>query len=144
MRTVDTVGKAYGFYEPTEGTVFVEGAVVNTGNPGLIGWGSGTGSIIRGGTAVAAWWSGTASVSTANTATWSDGVKIGASYKAALRKLTLDGGTVASSATENPIGDKIRIGQNFSGTGNVANGHIRRLTYWPRRQADLTLQVITQ
>jgi hypothetical protein len=81
---------------------------------------------------------------TVNTATWSDGVKVSGSYKAASRSLVLSAGAVATSATELPIGDKIRFGRNFNDTGNTLNGHIKRLTYWPTRQADSTLQVITQ
>jgi len=41
-----------------------------------------------------------------------------------------------------PTPDRINIGQNF-GSGQVVNGTIRRLTYWPTRLANTTLQAIT-
>jgi hypothetical protein len=47
--------------------------------------------------------------------------------------------TVASM----PIVDRLYIGSDFSGS-NPANGHISRLTYWPTRLPNSTLQSITQ
>jgi hypothetical protein len=40
--------------------------------------------------------------------------------------------------------DRIFIGSNSTGAGTYSNTSIRRLTYWPTRLADTTLQRITQ
>ena len=42
-----------------------------------------------------------------------------------------------------PTIDRIHIGQNFA-SGQAINGTIRRLTFWPTRLANPTLQAITQ
>ena len=41
-----------------------------------------------------------------------------------------------------PIVNQLRLRESTFGV--EYNGHIRRLTYWPRRQSDSTLQVITE
>jgi len=38
----------------------------------------------------------------------------------------------------------LNIGANESGSGSIINGTIRRLTYWPTRLSDTTLQQVTQ
>ena len=58
-------------------------------------------------------------------------------------------GVLASGAPDTsgllPVGiDRIFIGSNATGTGAYSNTSIRRLTYWPTRPADTTLQQITQ
>jgi hypothetical protein len=50
--------------------------------------------------------------------------------------------TVDNSGTLSTV-DRMGIGMDPSGAA-VLNGHIRRLTYWPQRLADSTLQQITQ
>ena len=50
-------------------------------------------------------------------------------------------GTDTSATVPTP--DRIHIGQNFA-SGQIANGTIRRLTYWPTRLSNPTLQAISQ
>ena len=82
--------------------------------------------------------SGTVSISSTN-------VPHTGSYSLAYKKglmATATSGSVATDVGDVPIGvEKVEIG--FS-TNMYANGHIKRLTYWPTRQSDSTLQVITQ
>jgi hypothetical protein len=158
VRTVDVVGKDYGWYEPTEGTVFADVVPAYDGAQ-------------------------SASVVAFNTTTYQESNII---YKAnststgtGLRWVaqTFDGATQATLPTPTDIADVEAslafgykhndfgfgvegslIGPDPTGTtpnpsqmhimnrdGSLhLNGHIRRLTYWPRRQSDSTLQVITQ
>jgi hypothetical protein len=51
--------------------------------------------------------------------------------------------TAANPATM-PVVNRLFLGSNNNGTALFANGHIRRLTYWPARLPDSTLQTITQ
>ena len=43
-----------------------------------------------------------------------------------------------------PTVDRLFIGTNWAGSGAFLGGHLRRLTYWPQRLANSTLQQITQ
>ena len=45
--------------------------------------------------------------------------------------------------SRSPAVDRLWVG-SFVGTGTFLNGHIRRLTYWPARLPNSTLQTITQ
>lgn len=62
------------------------------------------------------------------------------------RSLSAQGETAvtASNPPTLPVVDRIYIGSNNSGTSTFCNGTIRRLTYWPRRLANETLQQITR
>jgi hypothetical protein len=51
--------------------------------------------------------------------------------------------TAANPATM-PVVNRLFLGSNSNGTALFANGHIRRLTYWPARLPNSTLQTITQ
>jgi hypothetical protein len=137
------------WYRANEGTFFVSGRQSNNdSNRPLLGLGAGTGSIFQsfggtGGGRYAAWWNGSSNFITSNSTTWSDGVKIGASYTFNNRRLCLNAGAVALSATLLPNGGLVRIGANFNNTfKNV--GTISRLTYWPSSLNDVSLQYITQ
>jgi hypothetical protein len=149
VRTVDTVGKSYGWYEPTEGTVFVDFAnTLQTGNVRFaqlddgtepnrlqIGASSGTNNI-------AIVLSG--SVQYNQTFSRLTDAKIGTAFKYNNANAAQNG--TASTPDTNvalPIFTTLRFGQTSSGT-EKPNGHIKRLTYWPVRQSDSTLQVITQ
>lgn len=50
---------------------------------------------------------------------------------------------VESSITTYPTVNQIALGQAYNGV-QYLNGHIRRLTYWPTRLANSTLQTLTQ
>ena len=52
------------------------------------------------------------------------------------------GSPSTDSAGTLPTVDRLRIGQNRGG-GNNLNGTIRRLTYWPQRLSNATLQALT-
>jgi hypothetical protein len=51
--------------------------------------------------------------------------------------------TVESSITTYPTVNQIALGQAYNGDQHL-NGTIRRLTYWPTRLANSTLQTLTQ
>jgi hypothetical protein len=58
-------------------------------------------------------------------------------------------GVLASGAPDTtgllPVGiDRIFIGSNSTGAGTYSNTSIRRLTYWPTRLSDTSLQQVTQ
>jgi hypothetical protein len=69
---------------------------------------------------------------------------VAAAYKLNSINLATNGqiGTEDTSATI-PTPDRLFIGQNFV-SGQLTNGTIRRLTYWPTRLPDSTLQAITR
>ena len=65
-------------------------------------------------------------------------------YKAANFAMSTNGGTVSTSSSGAvPVVNKMVIGANVGGTAAV-NGTIKRLTFWPTRLANATLQQITQ
>ena len=65
-------------------------------------------------------------------------------YKAADFAIAVNGGTVSTSSSGSvPVVNKMIIGANVSG-GALVNGTIRRLTYWPTRLPNSTLQTLTQ
>jgi hypothetical protein len=58
-----------------------------------------------------------------------------------------NGGTAvtASSLTTRSDSDRLLIGPGgASGSPGYPNGHISRLTYWPKRLTDTSLQYLTQ
>jgi hypothetical protein len=65
------------------------------------------------------------------------------SYAANNLNLVINGFSPSSFTTASmPTVDRLDIGQNFSGTQTI-NGTIKRLTYWPVRLSNTTLQTIT-
>jgi hypothetical protein len=60
------------------------------------------------------------------------------------RSFVYTGGSVSTSAspTAMPVVNRLNIGSD-PGSGTLNNGHIRRLTYWPTRLPNSTLQSIT-
>lgn len=135
------------FYRADEGTFLVSGRqpLASSNSLALLGLGSGSGSIYQGqGSGACRWWSGSTLLVTTNSATWSSGVKIAASYTSSNRFLCLNAGIVASNATTLANGELICIGTRFDAAQDYSNGTISRLAYWPQRLADSTLQAITQ
>jgi hypothetical protein len=61
------------------------------------------------------------------------------------RSFLFTSGTTGTSATPAtmPTVNQLRIGYDANGTSHH-NGHIRRLTYWPTRLSNSTLQAVTQ
>jgi hypothetical protein len=152
VRTVDVVGKNYRWYEPTEGTVFVEADSYVVGANGRVYALTDGSSLNRietyfnNATHLRAFSSSGLSLDMdagsllANTMS-----SFGVAYKVKGYAVSLDAGnpTVSSAPQTPPIVSSIAIGGIPYGTAYL-NGHIKRLTYWPRRQPDATLQVITQ
>jgi len=67
-------------------------------------------------------------------------------YAAGNFAATVNGSSVGTAVTGTiPTVDRLRIGDRIIGSGvNVLNGTIKRLTYWPTRLSNTTLQQITQ
>jgi hypothetical protein len=146
------------WYRQDEGTMFAEAALAQPNSGGnqfvlrpsdnsfnnqvaLNIQGSGFSSIV---TAVGGVIDGTATSAgllSANTA-----AKFAGAYAANNLGLSLNGGTVAvdTSATMPTALTRADIGSDHIGANRVKAGTIRRLTYWPQRLANSTLQSITQ
>jgi hypothetical protein len=149
------VGKSYNWYEPTEGTVFVEAQAspqafggqiwLNRDTLGSRGW-----SVVSGSTTTQQIYyrADDASLKNLSLGSVSEGStnKIASAIDADDVLGVVNGGTVQSAAlTAYYVFNQLRLGHQYTaGDNKTLNGHIRRLTYWPRRQADSTLQVITQ
>jgi hypothetical protein len=152
VRTVDVVGKAYQWFEPTEGTVFVD---FRGGRESTYG---GYGRIIKaskGGTTT--WRLEATPLSSSRMILQTSGSnvingqerltdfgKYAFSYRDGIKAIASSPALVTSFSFPNfstDTSDKWEFGKDGS---IYMNGHIRRLTYWPVRQSDSTLQVITQ
>jgi hypothetical protein len=139
------------FYNQTEGTVFTEGAILNTGNNRFIAditdsgvteeialyWTTGFNSLVNdNGVNQANSFGGTV---TANSRTLhSFGYKLNdfQGYGNGTALATDTSGTL-------PTVDRLTIGSRVNSTFST-NGTLKRLTYWPVRLANTTLQQITQ
>jgi quinol-cytochrome oxidoreductase complex cytochrome b subunit len=65
-------------------------------------------------------------------------------YKAADFAISTNGGTVSTSSVGAvPVVNRMVIGASVGG-GAPVNGTIKRLTFWPTRLANTTIQQITQ
>jgi hypothetical protein len=158
VRTVDTVGKAYRWYEPTEGTVLADfvphpdypqtGKVLTVANindnsfSNVIRLASSTASATMQFDTVSG---GPLSRSTAGSHVAGVSNKISGAYKVQSQAASINGGSVGISSPSAIAGGlfQMMIGRDHL-VATQSNGHIRRLTYWPTRQPDATLQVITQ
>jgi len=154
VRTVDTVGKAYGFYEPTEGTVLgVQARAANTDNAVFAMLYDGTSSNR---VELRSYQAGNARflIVSGGSTQMDQGLggpvnPIGSpnyhalSYKYNDSNVSINGniGTQDTSVVV-PIVDRLELRKATFAV--EYNGHIKRLTYWPVRQSDSTLQVITQ
>jgi len=157
VRTVDTVGKAYGFYELTEGAVFVEakskGNTVTdtpiwnfhdgTNNNRIGVWRNSSGLnnfrvIVR--------VNNSTTLNRQFPTGWPEftNIKIGLSAKHNDFSSTYDGNTPVSDSSAMPQLNTLAIGHFYPASLLVISAHIKRLTYWPVRQSDSTLQVITE
>jgi len=90
-------------------------------------------------------WDGTYSVGlTGGVTTWQDGTKAAVAWSSPTRSITISGLTPYSSVSNqhNVAETQIRINQSTNGT-SITNGYVKRLTYYPYRLPDATLQEIT-
>lgn len=158
VRTVDAVGKDYGWYEPTEGTVFVDVVPAYDGaqSVSVVAFNTTTyqeSNIIYKSNSTAAgnglrWVAQTFDGATqATLPTPTDIADVGASlafgYKHNDFGFGVEGSLIGPDSTGTTPNPSQMYIMNRDGSLHL-NGHIKRLTYWPRRQADSTLQVITQ
>ena len=153
VRTVDTVGKDYGWYEPTEGTVFVDAGVYRDLQNNIVGLDYNSTNTIAFGHRTggyppnqAVYWirrSANSEYLASLPNTFAD-FNIAAAYKYNDANFAVNG-TAATTDTSVlvPIPNRLSIGK-YAAASQIMNGHIKRLTYWPTRQSDSTLQVITQ
>jgi hypothetical protein len=151
VRTVDVVGKAYQWYEPTEGTVFVEhenAAVTqdiikfhagSLSNSFAAYSGSGTSPVF---------FMRTSGANQASIGVGSLSSPFSTSFAVKHNDTNIASNGIAGvpdTSTILPIVDTVDFGSSTVNVGSTSiSKHIKRLTYWPVRQADSTLQVITQ
>ena len=144
------------WYNQTEGTVFAEfGPYGNTGtsaNPGIVQANNGTGAnrvaLFAGLTTVPVFAIDNTSVNQAYLNT--PGVlsptvtsKLSGAYRSNDFARTVNGGNLATDASGTvPTVNQLQIGAGLGGIAGL-NGTIKRLTYWPVRLANTTLQSIT-
>jgi hypothetical protein len=131
------------WYNAAQGTFIVDGRTVDAGAGGLVGLGTGTGTIYREFNSTASWWTGATLLGTTNSATWSSGVKVAAAYDAGNRYLCMNGAAIATNATTLPDGGKMEIGRSYNGSSNYLNGHIRAIAYYNTRLPNTQLQTLT-
>jgi hypothetical protein len=152
VRTVDVVGKDYRWYEPTEGTVFVEADVIPTSNVNarLVYFGNENGSSrtvdIHRGTGDIWQYYKTSDFSAIIIATIAAPIDLSLAYKFNDYNGSINGtlGGADTSTGDLATSTLMAIGTFGTAGGNQINGHIKRLTYWPERKPDATLGVITQ
>ena len=78
------------------------------------------------------------------TMTLGDIQKAGIAYNGANNGAVRNGGTVISvGTTYTEVVDRLLLGSNYAGTSSFINGHIRQITYIPRRITDAELQART-
>jgi len=146
VRTVDTVGKDYGWYEPTEGTVFVDVTESNNKIGRVLNVFGGSSRIVDLSRNYGNWeYFKSSDSSTTTIGSYAEPSLISVAIKLDDYNSAANGsvGTPDTSTGQIPSADLLRIGDRFDGARTL-NGHIKRLTYWPVRQADTTLQVITE
>jgi len=141
-----------GFYNQSEGTVFLGVASSNVTSGRILQIGDGTSNnrqdllftsgpvnyfMINGG-------SSQTNMTTFNSATTGQLANIAAGYETNNVAVVLNSGSlVTDDAATLPTVDQVGIGRRLD-TSAYLNGTIRRLTFWPQRLANITLQQITQ
>jgi hypothetical protein len=146
------------WYRQDEGTVFAD-IVVTLPNSGgnqfvlrasdnsynnAIAWNIQSGGVAAIGTNAGGVFDGIASSSAALTANLP--AKFAGGYQANNLALSLSGATsvIDTSATIPTVLTRADIGSDHAGVNRIKAGTIRRLTYWPQRLPNETLQTITQ
>lgn len=139
------------FYNQSEGTLFAEGfPTQSTGSASshLLSIGnSGTEylSLLRltSGTTARGYSFISSLVADLNGGSFTDSGKLALAYKQDDFAFSFNGGTVATDTSGNlPTADRMRIGSRVD-TGSIANGHIRKIAYYPRRLSNTLLQQLT-
>jgi hypothetical protein len=141
------------FYNQTEGTVFAEANVLSSSYSTGVLWDVGAGGAL--GSTEYIGWIGTgwqlgpnaapinvaSSISSTLPSRTATAIKLNDSIISASGLL----GALDTSCTVPASASVLTIGKGgWSGAGNHVNGTIKRLTYWPVRLADTTLQAISQ
>ena len=154
VRTVDVVGKAYRWYEPTEGTVFVlynPDFIDATARKYLVLFsdaGNNRFAIRSSDSAisfpVAAVGSGTSVINLNGTSVTAGTNQAFSLAYGSTQSLAQNSSISATSSTQSVVipGNAMKILGNAG--AQIQAGHIKRLTYWPVRHPDATLGVITQ
>jgi len=90
------------------------------------------------------WFDGSTVLSTVNTFDFSTGVgKTAAGFTDTAVSICLEGGTVATGTQAAYTDTQIVLGARGAGTTKFLNGHLVRLTYFPERLPDSSLQTMT-
>lgn len=110
-------------------------------NAGILGDGNTNNGLLYASISDLKTWNGSAGLTSANTWTLNALTKAGIAYDSAGRSLNLNGGTVASDANLMQTVTSMEIGSSFQ--GGKLNGHIRQITYIPRRFSNAELQART-
>jgi hypothetical protein len=141
------------FYNQSEGTIFAEGSVqTSLGLPAFVSIDNATSDerlqLRRGDSTSQASFNiadgGVAQVGilTGSWTTSSQVAKLAAAYKADDFAASFGGGAVATDTSGTlPTPTRLQIGRGVN--SSVANGHIRKLAYWPRRLSNTLLQQLT-
>ena len=154
VRTTDVVGKKYNWYEPTEGTVFVTSTRYSNDNAfqRAVTFGSSSPSItnqfsiLKYSTLEAGYLASPGLQ--LNKPLISAGTEMRSAFAAKIgdHAFTINGASPATSAVSQGIGDgmvQMLIGHT-AGPGQIQNGHIKRIIYFPRRIKDSNLVLMTE
>ena len=146
------------WYRQDEGTVFAEGSVAQPASGGNQFFFRSSESSYNNSVVLNVQSSGFASLSTAAGGVF-DGIassstalsantmaKFAGAYAANNLGLSLNGATAVTDATATmpTVQTRADIGSDHAGANRVKQGTIKRLTYWPQRLSNFTLQSITQ
>jgi hypothetical protein len=144
------------WYRQDEGTVFVRAATFSPGTVLTHAISGGTfnesiyanfsgGNSFRGANVLDAGVAQATSISTFTGLIASDGVNDALAFQADNFGESLNGLATRTDNTGTiPTVDRLFIGSNWTGNGSFLNGTIKRLTYWPQRLSNSTLQEITR
>jgi len=151
VRTVDVVGKAYRWYEPTEGTVFVSvDPYAFSPVMGAYSFDSKYFDVVSydsGGPKVNSRYGASGSVDAVLSIS-SSGYILAQSFIEGTpnQRVSTGGSSIVSRtpAAAPPRPSALRLGLATQNGTFQLSGHIRRLTYWPRRLSDVALQDLTK
>jgi hypothetical protein len=134
---VASVGVSQFPYSQSAGSFIVAFNSAKT-NAGILGSGNTADGLLYASISDLKTWNGTTGLTSANTWTLNALTKAGIAYDSAGRSMTLNGGTIASDSNLIQTITSMEIGSSFQ--GGKLNGHIRQITYIPRRLSNAELQ----